>query len=163
MDNRFGRIEFAIGCDVTNSFKQAVDQVSETDWHPVYKEVGGRKIDTGIQWAEVCFVSNKVALSKKGSYRYIAKRQVLAEQPLPGMEESQMSLPFPVMEMGSTRYKIFGMVVDHDTRVESEFDDEKAGTGTIHGPKKDKSHSVFHHQSAGPGDQTVPSAHIEDL
>ncbi len=112
MDKRFGRIEFAIGCDVTKSFKQAVAQVPDTEWHPVYKTVGNRRIETGIEWAEVCFVPNKIGHSKKGSYRYIAKRQALAEQSLPGMEGPQMSLPFPVMEMGSTRYKIFGMVTN---------------------------------------------------
>ena len=34
---RFGRIEFAIGCDVTPAFKTAVAQTPETEWHPIYK------------------------------------------------------------------------------------------------------------------------------
>jgi hypothetical protein len=66
-------------------------------------------------------------------------------------------------DVETVRLKKRSLVVDHDTRVEPEYDDEKAGTGTMHGSKKDESHPAFHHQSAGPSGQTVPSAHIEDL
>jgi Transposase DDE domain group 1 len=38
-DRRFGRIEFAIGADVTPEFKKAVlTEVSEQDWQPIYRE-----------------------------------------------------------------------------------------------------------------------------
>ena len=46
-DEGFGRIEFAIGCDVTPEFKKAVSEVSESDWHPFVKRVNGREIETG--------------------------------------------------------------------------------------------------------------------
>jgi hypothetical protein len=45
---RFGGIEFAVGADVTEAFRQAVAQVPEEEWKPL--ATGGQ------QWAEVCFV-----------------------------------------------------------------------------------------------------------
>jgi len=40
---RFGRIEFAIGVDVTKEFKKAVAEVEESEWKPLYKEIKGRR------------------------------------------------------------------------------------------------------------------------
>ena len=42
LNDRFGRIEFVIGCDVTPEFKQAVEDVAEDDWCSLYKEVDGK-------------------------------------------------------------------------------------------------------------------------
>ena len=111
-NKRFGRIKFAIGCKVTDSFKTAVSQVK--DWYPVYKTIRSRKVETGTEWAEVCFVPNKIGHSKKGpEYRYLAKRQILVDhKTLPGMEDPQLSLPFPTMQINSERYKIFGIVTN---------------------------------------------------
>ena len=37
-DRRFGRIEFAIGSDVTPQFKKSVlTEVSQNDWQPIYR------------------------------------------------------------------------------------------------------------------------------
>ena len=114
-NSRFGEIEFAIGCDVTPAFKQAVAEVESSEWKPVYKVVRGEKIDTGVQWAEVCFVPNAIGHSKKGpEYRYLAKREAIVEQrQLPGMEQ-QLSLPFPTVEMKSKKYKVYGIVTNMD-------------------------------------------------
>jgi hypothetical protein len=111
IDNkRFGRIEFAIGCDVSREFKAAVEGVDEDDWHPVYKEQDGIKVQTGRQWAEVCFVPEAIGLSNAAPvYRYLATREALKEHVLPGME-SQMSLPFQTMSRGGVTYKVFGVV-----------------------------------------------------
>ena len=111
-NKRFGRIEFAIGCKVTNSFKTAVSQVKE--WTPVYKTIGSKKVKTGTEWAEVCFVPNEIGHSKNGpEYRYLAKRQILVDyQTLPGMEDTQLSLPFPTMQINNDRYKVFGIVTN---------------------------------------------------
>jgi hypothetical protein len=51
--------------------------------------------------------------SKKGPvYRYIAKREALAEQlELPGMD-SQPTLPFQTMAMQGKKYKLFGVVTN---------------------------------------------------
>ena len=107
---RFGKIEFAIGCNVASSFKRAAEQASE--WKPMYKTVNGKKVRTGTEWAEVCFVPNAVCHSKNDpEYRYIAKRQILdAQMTLPGMEENR--LPFQTVKMNGARYKIFGIVTN---------------------------------------------------
>jgi hypothetical protein len=38
---RFGRVELAISCDVTEEFKRAVAELREADWHPLYRERTG--------------------------------------------------------------------------------------------------------------------------
>jgi len=74
-NKRFGRIEFAIGADVTQEFRKAVAEVPEKDWRSFYRKVNGQMQETGRQWAEVCFVPNKIGHSKKGpAYRYLATR-----------------------------------------------------------------------------------------
>jgi hypothetical protein len=114
-NDRFGVIEFAIGCDVSKEFKKAVSEVEEPEWNPIYKVVRGKKEPTGVEWAEVCFVPNAIGHSKKGpEYRYLAKREVLVEQQvLPGIDQ-QLSLPFPTMELKGKRYKVFGIVTNMD-------------------------------------------------
>lgn len=114
-DERFGRIEFAVCSDVTAEFKKAVAGVPEADWHPIYKTVRGIKYKTAAEWAEVCFVPNAIGHSKKGPvYRYLAKREALAEQlVLPGIGR-QPGLPFQTRDMGGKRYKLFGIVTNMD-------------------------------------------------
>jgi hypothetical protein len=90
-NKRFGRIEFAIGADVTKEFKKAVAEVEE--WKPVMKEIQGAMKETGTEWAEVCFVPDAICHSKKDPvYRYVATRELLGQPELPGME-GQVDLP----------------------------------------------------------------------
>ena len=113
--SRFGRIEFAIGCNVTQAFKTAVAQVPDSQWQPLYKDKGGIQVKTGSEWAEVCFVPNELCHSKDApEYRYIAKRQCLEEQQLlPGLDDpGHIQLPFPTMEINESRYKVFGIVTN---------------------------------------------------
>lgn len=114
-NSRFGVIEFAISCDVTREFKKAVAQVEETEWKPIYKVIQGRRYDTGMEWAEVCYVPNTIAHSKKNpAYRYLAKRERMEiQQELPGMG-GQLEFPFPTMDVGGKRYKVFGIVTNMD-------------------------------------------------
>jgi len=114
-NKRFGKIEFGIGCDVTPEFKKAVSEVPELEWTPLTREVNGEDIKTGREWAEVCFVPNAIGRSKKGpEYRYIATREVMAEQLIiPGTVEAR-EYPFPTMSMESKKYKVFGIVTDMD-------------------------------------------------
>ena len=114
-NSRFGVIDFAIGCNVTQEFKQAVVQVEESELKPIYKTAYGKKYKTKTEWAEVCFVPNAIGHSKKGpAYRYLAKREVLdKQQELPGMDR-QIELPFPTMEIKNRKYKVFGMVTNMD-------------------------------------------------
>jgi hypothetical protein len=114
-NKRFGRIEFAIGCDVTQEFRRAVAEVLEKNWRPLYREVDGKLQETGRHWAEVCFVPNKIGHSKKGpEYRYLATREELKQAELPGMEKGDDEYLFPVMKMQSQRYKVFGIVTNMD-------------------------------------------------
>ena len=110
-NKRFGLIEFAIGVDVTEEFKKAVVELGEVDWYPLGRQVDGEWVDTGQQWAEVCFVPNWAGYSKKGpDYRYLVIREPLAQLEFPGMESQ---LPFPTMECGQKRrYKLFGVVTN---------------------------------------------------
>jgi hypothetical protein len=110
-DERFGVIGFGVGVDVTEGFKKAVAQLEEADWSPLRREVKGQWIDTGQEWAEVCFVPNWVGHSKRGpDYRYLAIREPLAQLEFLGMESQ---LPFPTMEFSKgERYKLFGLVTN---------------------------------------------------
>jgi hypothetical protein len=102
---RFGRIEFAIGCDVTQEFKKAVNEAKE--WHPLLDKKG---CITG-EWAEVCFVPNKSATTKKTEpYRYIALRELMKQPHLLCMD----SLPFQTITFENTQYKLFGIVTNMD-------------------------------------------------
>ncbi len=115
-NERFGVIKFAVGCNVTKEFKKAVAEVPERDWHPLLQDRGGILVDTGQQWAEVCYVPSEIGKSKKGpTYRFLAIREPLAEQTeLPGLDSSQKELPFPTMNFGvqKKRFKLFGVVTN---------------------------------------------------
>lgn len=112
-NERFGRIEFAIGCDVTAAFRVAVLDLEEKDWQPIYKEYYGEKHKTNQEWAEVCFVPSGIAHSKNApAYRFLAIREVMGSMDLPGMELSQPTLPFPTMKIAFQNYKLFGMVTN---------------------------------------------------
>jgi hypothetical protein len=113
-NERFGVIEFAVGADVTAAFRQAVRDVSEAEWHPLRRMVDGEYQDTGQEYAEVCFVPSWVGRKKDGPvYRYLAIREPLAQQILPGLE-GQVSLPFPTMDWGPVRYKVTGIVTNRE-------------------------------------------------
>ncbi len=109
-NTRFGRIEFAIGADVTQEFRKAVAEAEE--WKPVMKEVKGEMRQTGKEWAEICFIPQEIAFTKNAPvYRYIATRELLKQPELPGMEGQ---LPFPTMTFEKKRYKVFGIVTNRD-------------------------------------------------
>ncbi|MBF0459452.1 MAG: transposase [Nitrospirae bacterium] len=114
-NKRFGRIEFVISCDVTKAFREAVMEVVEEDWHPIYKEVNGELRETGREYAEICFVPNRLCHSKSAQgYRYLATRREMKDRELPGMEKKEEELPFPTMMIKNSRYKIFGYVTNMD-------------------------------------------------
>jgi len=113
-NTRFGVIEFAIGVDVTTEFKKAVSEVGQSDWHRLDRKVNGKLFETGQEYAEVCFVPSGLSRKKAGpDFRYIAIREALSQPDLPGME-LQRELPFPTMDVGSTRYKVTGIVTNRD-------------------------------------------------
>ena len=113
-NQKYGRIKFAVGCDVTPEFKKAVAEVPQDQWQVLYRTVDGRRSDTGQQWAEVCFVPNGSGFSRKGpEYRFLAIREPVRQLELPGLEAPE--LPFPVMSFDQQRYKVFGLVSNRTT------------------------------------------------
>jgi hypothetical protein len=130
---RFGRIEFAIGCDVTPEFKKAVHEAKE--WRPLTDTKGS----ISGEYAEVCFVPNKSATTKKTEpYRFIAIRELLKQPNLPDM------LPFQIITVQSTQYKLFGMVTNMDWKGDNliHWQHERCG-------KSEEAHSVMKEDLAG--------------
>lgn len=108
-DERFGKIEFAIGVDVTPSFKESVLEVDEKQWHTLYREEDGERVDTGQEYAEVCFVPDCIARKKDGpEYHYLAVREKLPDEE----QKTSKELPFPTQEFGGQKYKLFGTVTN---------------------------------------------------
>jgi len=114
-NERFGRIRFAVGCDVTPEFKRAVSEVDEQDWQPLKRFRNGQWEETHRQWAEVCFVPNAIGHSKNGpAYRYVATREPLREQlPLDGLGQAPQ-YSFPTMTINDRGYKVFATVTNTD-------------------------------------------------
>ena len=116
-NKRCGRIEFAVGCDVSVEFKKAVLEIEDEDWTVLKKrERSGELRETSRQWAEVCFAPNAIGHSKKGpEYRYLAIRERMQDQlMLPGVERDDKGLPFQTMVKDSIKYKVFGIVTNRD-------------------------------------------------
>jgi len=77
---RFGRIEFAVGCDVTGEFRAAVMDLAEGEWKKLYVEKDGQSVEADRQWAEASFVPDAIGRSKRGPvYRYLATRDPLRQ------------------------------------------------------------------------------------
>jgi hypothetical protein len=114
-NERFGVIEFAIGANVSQSFRHAVAEVEEDHWFPILRtDADGRPYDTGQQWADVCYVPSWAGMSKNGpGYRYIATRKRLHQQmELPGYETAED--PEQIEARSGERYKIYGIVTNRD-------------------------------------------------
>jgi hypothetical protein len=119
-DPRFGRIEFAVSCDVTDAFKAEVAKLPETDWKPLVRHVEGDEQPTSQQWAEVPYVPNWAGYSKNDPlFRFIAIREPLEQLRLPMNENDSdtKQLPFPTMAFGNSgqqTHKLFGIVTNRD-------------------------------------------------
>ena len=148
-NKRFGRIEFAIGCNVSKSFKTAVEQTPDSEWHTLHKIVNGKRIKSKTQWAEICFVPNELCHSKKApEYRYVAKRELIEEQQsLPGMEEPELDFDFPTMQVSKRKYKVFGIV----SNIKEDKMDGEALITWLHERcgKSEEAHSVMKEDLAG--------------
>jgi hypothetical protein len=149
-NERFGVIEFAVGVDVTPEFKDAVEEVKKEEWHSLEREMDGRKVATGQEWAEVCFVPTWAGLSKKGpNYRFLAIRELLPQKEFPGIEAQ---LPFPTINWGEKKYKLFGLVTNRDLAGDQLiwWSRERCGKG-------EEMHAIMKHDLAG---GHLPSAHF---
>ena len=144
-NERFGRIEFAVGCDVTPEFKKSVMELEGSDWQAIYKEVDGDRQKTNQEWGEVCFIPSEIGHSKNAPvYRYLAIREAMGSMELPGMESFQQSFPFPTMQMRSQRYKLFGLVTNMDWEGEKLIHWHRERCG-----KSEEAHSVMKEDLAG--------------
>jgi hypothetical protein len=144
-NKRFGRIEFAIGCDVTPEFKKAVLEVEESEWAPIHKVFDGVASQTNQQWAEVCFIPAEIAHSKKARvYRYLAIREKMGSAYLPGMEALQQELPFPTLTVDRQPYKLFGIVTNMDLDGEALIHWHRGRCG-----KSEEAHAVMKGDFAG--------------
>lgn len=142
-NERFGVIEFAVGVDVTPEFKGAVTKVKKEDWHPLEKEIDGKAVSTDQEWAEVNFVPSWAGYKKDGpEYRFLAIREVLQQRELPGLDSPQ--LPFPTLDMGEVRYKLFGVVTNRDLPGDKAIHWSRARCG-----KGEEMHSVLKEDLAG--------------
>lgn len=144
-NKRFGRIEFAIGSDVTPEFKKAAMEVADSDWQSIYREFDGHRMKTNQEWADVCFVPAAIGCSKRAPvYRYIAIREVMGSMELPGIKSPQQSFPFPTMHIGCQRYKIFGLVTNMDWAGEDLIHWQRERCG-----KSEEAHAVMKGDFAG--------------
>jgi hypothetical protein len=144
-NERFGRIEFAIGSDVTPEFKKAVMETAPEDWQALYKEYDGFRMKTNQEWAEVCFIPNAIGYSKNApTYRYIAIREAMGSAELPGLELIQQQLPFPTMKIAFQNYKVFGIVTNMDWEGEALIHWHRERCG-----KSEEAHSVMKEDFAG--------------
>ena len=143
-NKKFGRIEFAIGCDVTDEFKEAALLVEEDEWNPIYKTKKKKKIKTKQEWADVGFVPNAIGHSKNSpEYQYIAIREPLEQGVLPEMEQ-EMLFPFPTLSMGDKKYKLFGIVTNREIEGEELIHWHRQRCG-----KSEEAHGVMKHDLAG--------------
>ena len=46
-NERYGKIEFAISCDVTKKIKKVIAAIEEPEWKTLYKEIDGKRVPTG--------------------------------------------------------------------------------------------------------------------
>jgi len=142
---RFGVIEFAVGVDVTQAFKEAVAQVEASEWQPLYRQSEGLRLKTDQEWAEVCFVPEWVAKGRRDTpaYRFLAIREPLRQLDLPGLEVVQQDLPFPVMEFGQQgRYKVFGIVTNRAIAGEELIGWSRARCGASEGVHSEMKHGL---------------------
>ena len=110
---RFGRIGFAVGADMSQALKAAVAEVAEENWQPLPKERAWGQQQTGQEWAEVNFVPNWIGRKKSNpEYRYLAIREPVRQGVLPGLEEQ---LRFPALVSGEGQvYKVTALITNRD-------------------------------------------------
>jgi hypothetical protein len=109
-DERYGKIEFAIGADVTEAFRAAVKATPEAEWKPLVRTVDGHSYQTDQDYAEVCFVPQWAGHSRnRADYRFLAIREPLRQLDLGDADQ----LPFPTEEFAAKgRFKLFGVVTN---------------------------------------------------
>lgn len=96
--------QYAIACDVSRPFRQAVGAVPESDWQKLARVDG---LPDAHEWAEVVFSPAGDGFDKGGTpRRYVAIREPLRQPVLPGTEEPGEGS----VSLGGRSYKVRGLV-----------------------------------------------------
>ncbi len=113
LSHRFGRIEFAVSCSRSVSFRQAVAEVPNSEWHRLYYLENGELKPSVKEWAEVCFVPEELCKSKNGpSYRYLATREPSRNPIISGLEQTELPLEGDSDYWNCGQYRLFGIVTN---------------------------------------------------
>ena len=145
-------IEFTVSNDMTVEFRKAVAEIEESEWQALYRMDGKRQTPTGQEWAEVVYVPNEIAHSKKSpEYRYIAIREPIRQGTFPGMDdvEAQMDLPFATIVCRGRTYRLSGIVTNMEASGAELIKWHHARCG-----KSEEAHAVMKSDLAG---GTLPS------
>ncbi|MBC8246497.1 MAG: IS1380 family transposase [Deltaproteobacteria bacterium] len=119
--SRFGKIKFTVSCDVSKSFRQAVQQVDENDWQAVvYTDENGYLVETAQEVAEVCFVPETTNKRKNAPvFRYLATREAVDIQyqfedngQITYLTSEYVEQKLHLEEMNKKVYKVFGIVTN---------------------------------------------------
>ena len=122
-ESRFGRIGFAISCDISKSFREAVLQTDESDWQKVvYKDQDGYLVETDQEVAEICYVPQTKNTKKDAPvFRYLATREatnIQSEHTSDGqitfMTSEYVEQKLHLEEMNRKVYKVFGLVTNKE-------------------------------------------------
>ena len=77
---RFGRIDFAVGADVTSELIAAVSKLPASAWKRLVRHTEDGDLPTGQEYAEVVYVPNEASRSKSGpTYRFLVTREKARE------------------------------------------------------------------------------------
>lgn len=117
-NERFGVIEFAVAADISTELRQAIESTPESAWKPLQPS-DSNKPDTARkqQWAEVEFVPSAICDTKTDErVRFVAIRELLPQQPLPGIDCRQLCLPFATarLDPAGRAYKVSAIVTNRD-------------------------------------------------
>ena len=73
---RFGRIDFAVGADITPELVAEVTKLAATEWKRLMRHTEDGDLPTGQEFAEVVYVPNQASRKKYGpDYRFIVTRE----------------------------------------------------------------------------------------
>lgn len=145
-NERFGTIGFAIGADVTPELKKSVIEIEEDEWRPLFRMTAAGPINSGIEWAESCFLPASAGWGRSAPlYKFFVTREPLDELRLPGVGD-QIELPFPTMTMGrdGVVYKVQAVVTNLDLAGDDVIRWYRGRCG-----KSEEAHSILKEDLAG--------------
>lgn len=112
---RFGVIRFAVGADMSPELRAEIMRLPASAWKPYTRCNPDTEAcePTGQEWAEVPFVPTAIAHKVSNpDYRFLAVRELLRVQPLPGMAEQLTLEGDPQVEFATGAYKIRAVVTN---------------------------------------------------